>query len=39
MKYKIGYPDFFKDYSNININSKNSFIQNIMNINNLKDGE
>lgn len=33
MKYKIGYPDFFKNYTKIDINLKNSFIQNIMNIN------
>lgn len=33
MKYKIGYPDFFKDYNQINIHSKNSFLQNIMIIN------
>lgn len=33
MKYKIGYPDFFKNYTKINVNLKNSLIQNIMNIN------
>jgi putative endopeptidase len=33
MQYKIGYPDFFKNYNQINIHSKNSFLQNIMIIN------
>lgn len=33
MKYKIGYPDFFKDYNKINIKKENSLLQNIMAIN------
>lgn len=33
MKYKIGYPNFFKNYNNINVNSKYSLLFNVMLIN------
>lgn len=33
MKYKIGYPDYFKDYSKISIHQNNSLLKNVMLIN------